>query len=163
MEELNISEDPNDVIVTDCFSDPNDGLSLIITRQKDKNGKWENILNKREFNPKKFKSWDEFIATERITDEQLMELEKAPSLKSLYKSYKRSDFELALKGLQIFDEKNKFGVFEHMTITSGVLDVMLPGETVWTTYLKGETFVVAKDVRFKVKANGQVAYYCLYV
>ena len=55
------------------------------------------------------------------------------------------------------------GTIEHMTITSGILDVMLPSETVWTTYLKGETFVVAKDVKFKVKANGQVAYYCLYV
>ncbi len=55
------------------------------------------------------------------------------------------------------------GTIEHMTITSGVLDVMLPGETVWTTYLKGETFIVAKDVKFKVKANGLVAYYCLYV
>jgi hypothetical protein len=43
------------------------------------------------------------------------------------------------------------------------VDVMLPGETVWTTYLKGETFVVEKDVKFKVKANGQVAYYCLYI
>ena len=52
---------------------------------------------------------------------------------------------------------------EHMTITSGILDVMLPDETVWTTYLKGETFTVDKDVRFKVKAEGQVAYYCLYV
>ncbi|HEX7583590.1 MAG TPA: pyrimidine/purine nucleoside phosphorylase [Prolixibacteraceae bacterium] len=52
---------------------------------------------------------------------------------------------------------------EHMTISSGVLDVLLPGESQWTTYQKGETFTVAKDVRFKVKANGQVAYYCLYV
>lgn len=52
---------------------------------------------------------------------------------------------------------------EHMTVTSGVLDVLLPGETVWTTYLKGETFVVEKDVKFKVKANGQVSYYCLYI
>lgn len=51
---------------------------------------------------------------------------------------------------------------EHMTITSGVLDVMLPGETEWKSYQKGETFVVAKDVRFKVKSKGQVAYYCLY-
>lgn len=55
------------------------------------------------------------------------------------------------------------GTIEHMTVTSGILDVQLPGETVWTTYLKGETFTVAKDVRFKVKANGPVAYYCLYV
>lgn len=55
------------------------------------------------------------------------------------------------------------GTIEHMTISSGVLDVMLPGESVWTSYRKGETFIVAKDVRFKVKAVGQVAYYCLYI
>ena len=55
------------------------------------------------------------------------------------------------------------GTIEHMTITSGVLDVMLPGELEWKIYQKGETFIVAKDVRFKVKANGQVAYYCLYL
>lgn len=52
---------------------------------------------------------------------------------------------------------------EQMTIISGILDVLLPGEAVWTTYLKGETFEVAKDVRFKVKAFGPVAYYCLYL
>ncbi len=52
---------------------------------------------------------------------------------------------------------------ELMTVTSGLLDVMLPGESEWTTYSKGETFRVEKDVRFKVKANGQVAYYCLYI
>ncbi|HEY3372879.1 MAG TPA: pyrimidine/purine nucleoside phosphorylase [Prolixibacteraceae bacterium] len=52
---------------------------------------------------------------------------------------------------------------EHMTITSGVLEVILPGETTWTSYHKGETFVVAKDLRFKVKASQQVAYYCLYL
>jgi len=55
------------------------------------------------------------------------------------------------------------GTVEHMTVISGVLDVILPGETVWTTYLNGETFVVEKDVKFKVKATGPVAYYCLYV
>jgi purine/pyrimidine-nucleoside phosphorylase len=55
------------------------------------------------------------------------------------------------------------GTIEHMTITSGVLEVLLPGEQEWKTYQKGETFIVAKDVRFKVKANGQVAYYCLYL
>jgi len=55
------------------------------------------------------------------------------------------------------------GTIEHMTITSGVLDVLLPSETVLTTDLKGETFILAKDVKFKVKAEGQVAYYCLYV
>lgn len=55
------------------------------------------------------------------------------------------------------------GTIEHMTITSGVLDVLLPGESEWKSFTKSETFVVEKDVKFKVKANGQVAYYCLYV
>jgi uncharacterized protein YaiE (UPF0345 family) len=54
------------------------------------------------------------------------------------------------------------GTIEQMTITSGVLNVMQPGETSWTPYHKGETFEVAKDVKFKVKAIQQVAYYCLY-
>jgi uncharacterized protein YaiE (UPF0345 family) len=55
------------------------------------------------------------------------------------------------------------GTIEQITVTSGILDVLLPGEAVWTTYLKGESFEVAKDVKFKVKAIGQVAYYCLYI
>ena len=55
------------------------------------------------------------------------------------------------------------GTIEHMTITSGVLEVRLPGEFEWTAYQKGETFVVAKGIRFNVKANEPVAYYCLYI
>ena len=51
---------------------------------------------------------------------------------------------------------------EYMTITSGVLQVVLPGESDWSFYHQGETFVVAKDVRFRVKALEQVAYYCRY-
>lgn len=51
---------------------------------------------------------------------------------------------------------------EYMTVTSGVLQVMLPGELDYSFYHKGETFVVAKNVRFRVKAAEQVAYYCRY-
>lgn len=55
------------------------------------------------------------------------------------------------------------GTIEHMTITSGELLVKLPGATDWTSYKKGETFVVEKGVKFNVKAEREVAYYCLYV
>ena len=51
---------------------------------------------------------------------------------------------------------------EIMTVTSGTLDVMLPGQTQWVTYHKGGIFEVKKDVRFKVKASLSVAYHCLY-
>jgi uncharacterized protein YaiE (UPF0345 family) len=51
---------------------------------------------------------------------------------------------------------------EIMTITGGTLSVMLPGESQWTNYSKGETFKVEKNVRFKVKAILPVAYHCQY-
>lgn len=51
---------------------------------------------------------------------------------------------------------------EYMTVISGSIDVQQPNETEWNTYKKGETFVVAKDVKFKVKMTEQTAYYCRY-
>ena len=46
---------------------------------------------------------------------------------------------------------------EIMTITGGVLEVMLPDETRWKAYPKGGIFKVEKNVRFKVKAAAPVA------
>lgn len=51
---------------------------------------------------------------------------------------------------------------EYMTITSGILHVLLPGETTWNAYEPFSTFVVAKGVKFRVKAEGDVSYLCLY-
>jgi uncharacterized protein YaiE (UPF0345 family) len=51
---------------------------------------------------------------------------------------------------------------EHMTVISGKLDVLQPGETEWKSYLPFETFIVAKDVKFKVKMTEETAYRCLY-
>ncbi len=51
---------------------------------------------------------------------------------------------------------------EYMTVTSGELLVMLPGETSWKAYKPFETFVVEKGVTFKVKAQADTSYLCLY-
>lgn len=51
---------------------------------------------------------------------------------------------------------------EHMTVISGKLDVQQPGETEWKSYVPFETFIVAKDVKFKVKMTDETAYRCLY-
>lgn len=51
---------------------------------------------------------------------------------------------------------------EYMTVTSGKLDVMLPGDTEWKSYSAFETFIVAKSVTFKVKAETDTTYLCLY-
>lgn len=51
---------------------------------------------------------------------------------------------------------------EYMTVTSGMLTVQLPGETEWKSFKPFETFIVAKDSKFKVKVEEQTAYKCVY-
>ena len=51
---------------------------------------------------------------------------------------------------------------EIMTIISGTLSILQPGETEWKTYNKFESFEVAKDVKFKVKCTEDTPYLCLY-
>ncbi len=51
---------------------------------------------------------------------------------------------------------------EHMTVTSGEMIVQQPNETEWKTYKAFETFIVEKDVKFKVKVNEDTSYRCLY-
>lgn len=51
---------------------------------------------------------------------------------------------------------------EYMTVTSGKMDVKLPGETQWKTYKEFETFIVPKDVKFNVKVDGDTSYRCYY-
>ncbi|MDT8400265.1 MAG: pyrimidine/purine nucleoside phosphorylase [Bacteroidales bacterium] len=51
---------------------------------------------------------------------------------------------------------------EHMKVVSGMLTVMLPGESCWKDYKEGETFIVDKDTSFKLKVTQTTAYRCLY-
>ena len=51
---------------------------------------------------------------------------------------------------------------EYMTVISGELEVLQPGEENWKTYRKFETFVAEKDVRFKVRCTVDTPYFCLY-
>lgn len=51
---------------------------------------------------------------------------------------------------------------EFMTVISGKMFVQQPGETEWKSYSEFETFKVEKNVKFKVKMEGDTAYRCLY-
>jgi len=51
---------------------------------------------------------------------------------------------------------------EYMTVISGEMTVLLPNETEWKTYRPFDTFIVAKDSKFKLKIPGDVAYLCKY-
>lgn len=54
------------------------------------------------------------------------------------------------------------GSIEIMTVISGQLTIQQPNEMEWKTYKKFESFVVAKDVKFKVKCMEDTPYLCLY-
>jgi len=51
---------------------------------------------------------------------------------------------------------------EHMTLVTGAMAVILPGEKNWKEIEVGETFVVEANVKFKVKIEVECAYLCLY-
>lgn len=51
---------------------------------------------------------------------------------------------------------------EIMTIISGTMDVLLPGETDWKTFGKFDSFVIGKDMKFSVKTGEDTPYLCLY-
>jgi purine/pyrimidine-nucleoside phosphorylase len=51
---------------------------------------------------------------------------------------------------------------EIMTVISGTLSILMPGDKDWKVYKKFESFVVPKDSRFKVKATEDTPYLCLY-
>ena len=113
-----IEEEDDEVTGIDPFSNPDEGYPLVIEKKKakDKDGK---ELNKWDYDidrilPKKRQSWDDFCEEHRVTDEQLKELSEKESLKELYVDvYTKRDFELALNGLQLFDQKYKYGIFEN--------------------------------------------------
>lgn len=51
---------------------------------------------------------------------------------------------------------------EYMNVVCGSMEVLLPGESEYQTFSKGETFIVEKDVKFQVKVAEQAAYLCEY-
>lgn len=51
---------------------------------------------------------------------------------------------------------------ELMTVVSGTMDVLLPGETNWKTFKAYETFRVEKDAKFKLIIKSDCAYKCIY-
>jgi len=51
---------------------------------------------------------------------------------------------------------------EYMTVISGSMAVLLPGETTWKSYEPFQTFVVPANQRFRVQLAKPAAYRCIY-
>ena len=51
---------------------------------------------------------------------------------------------------------------EYMTVTSGKLNVRLPGSNEWKEFKQSETFIVEKDKKFQLVVKEESSYLCLY-
>ncbi|MER2493537.1 pyrimidine/purine nucleoside phosphorylase [Catenovulum sediminis] len=51
---------------------------------------------------------------------------------------------------------------EVMTVVSGALTVLLPGQADWQTFKSGQSFEIAANQSFKVKVEQDTAYLCTY-
>jgi len=113
MKKVSVSRaDDNVEIVPDIFSDAMEGYPLIITKEKNDKGKFEYNVSCEL--PSKTETWIEFFDRNKLTDEQAIELLSKESLTELYKNvYTTRDFNLAIDGLQRFDEINKYHIFEN--------------------------------------------------
>ncbi len=54
------------------------------------------------------------------------------------------------------------GSVEIMSVVSGSMDIKLPETDTWKTIQAGESFEVAKDVKFGVRIKKETSYICLY-
>ncbi len=62
------------------------------------------------------------------------------------------------------DGDYEFGTssIEHMTLISGKMSVILPGENDWREIAPNETFIVDANVAFQVRVSGDTSYLCRY-
>jgi len=101
MNNLCIGEQADEPIMTDPFSDPDDGKALIIVYN-----------NKEKKKDDYYKLSLEWRGKYQLTEKQLEDFMELEPLQEIFK-YRTSDFTKSLEGLRIFDEQNKIGVFAH--------------------------------------------------
>lgn len=102
LNEIAIVEDTDEVIETDPFSDPDSGKAIIITKD-------DTAKDAKDY----YKVTLEFRGDYSLNDDELEHLLEQKSLQEMYiNSYSRKDFEIALEGLQIYDNKHKLKIFD---------------------------------------------------
>ena len=104
LNKLSFSEDEDDVIETDPFTDPDEGLPVLVKYNKQPNKKKGENFYEVSF-PKKPKA-------RPLTDEELEYFASLKPLNEVIPTYSMRDFEKALEGLQNFDEEHEIGLFD---------------------------------------------------
>ena len=104
MNKLAFSEDEDEVIEVDPFTDPDEGLPIMVTYRKNPNKKKGENFYEVSF-PKK-------VSARPLTDEEIEYFMTLKPLNEILCKYGMKDFERALEGLQNFDEENEIGLFD---------------------------------------------------
>ena len=104
MNKLAFSEDEDEVIEVDPFTDPDEGLPIMVTYRKNPNKKKGENFYEVSF-PKK-------VSARPLTDEEIEYFMTLKPLNEIVSKYGMKDFERALEGLQNFDEENEIGLFD---------------------------------------------------
>jgi len=118
LEKLNVDEKSGEIISTDIWSGPDDGIQFVLTRKKNDKGRWENTIQKRQFTPENKKDiaaeYERFVQSQIIPDEVLEHWSKMEPLTTQFKNaYKRTDYERAVEALQKFDTEHSFHTFDN--------------------------------------------------
>lgn len=109
LNKLACSEDEDEPIEVDPFTDPDDGLVLAVKYLKKPNKKKGENYYEVDF-AKTGKKKEAYSRT--LTDEELEGFLKMRPLSEIIPRYGMRDFEQALEGLQTFDEENGFDLFD---------------------------------------------------
>ena len=104
MNKLAFSEDEDEVIEVDPFTDPDEGLPIMVTYRKNPNKKKGENFYEVAF-PKK-------VSARPLTDEEIEYFMSLKPLSEIINRYGMRDFERALEGLQNFDTENEIDLFE---------------------------------------------------
>jgi hypothetical protein len=104
LNKLAFSEDEDEVIEIDPFTDPDEGLPILVKYMKNPNKKKGETYYEVSF-PKK-------VTARPLTDEEIEYFMTLKPLTELLPKYGIRDFERALEGLQNFDEENEMGLFD---------------------------------------------------
>lgn len=104
LNKLAFSEDDDDVIEVDPFTDVDEGLPINVKFLKNPNKKKGENYYDVTF-PKK-------VTARPLTDEEIETFMELKPLTEVLSKYGNRDFDRALEGLQNFDEENEIGLFE---------------------------------------------------
>ena len=111
MSKLTIIEDIVDAIVVDPFTDPDEGICLILNYNP--NAQKTSDFYSCSLEQKQRDKFNFALVPTPLTDEELEYFMTQDSLKKLFEeSYTKRDFNLAFQGLEYFDKKNQIGVFQ---------------------------------------------------